>query len=424
MRLSTVLGIVLILLVSGCAPTVATSPTPSKGGPPSSAGGPPIKIVSLSSTTGSLSFAGSRSHQGATLAVEEVNRAGGVLGRPFELTVMDDKTDPQEGVKLFREAVANGIVASIGPFASAVAPAVSQTANELKTPVFLAGAWTRSFTEEFGHRYVFRIATNDRVFASATAEEVAKRPFTRYCTIGYDFAYGRDITANTMGALKKLKPEVSALQGCEFWPKLGDAEFTPYITAMMSQKPDAVLLGGLVAEGVTAFFKQANQFGLFKSVGAVHPSLGMPLNNWGLAKAEVIEGVVTGGGYPLPPVDTPANKLFYDQFRAKFNDFPMETAVESYYAVKTLAKAIQKAGAVDKEKIIDALEGMTVELLTGPTVTIRPFDHQSTQGWWMGELTWNDQLGHAAMKNARYVAADPYLPSQEEIQKLRTPAKK
>jgi len=190
----------------------------------------------------------------------------------------------------------------------------------------------------------------------------------------------------------------------------------------MSQKPDAVLFGGLVAEGVTAFMKQAGQFGLFKTAGAVHPSLGMPLNNWGLTKADVIEGTVAGGGYPYPIIDTPANKQFYDQYRSRFpNDYPMETTVESYYAVKTLAKAIQKAGSVDKEKIVDALEGITVDLLTGPTVTIRPFDHQSDQGWWMGELTWNDQLGHAALKNARYVKADTYLPSQQEIQRLRTP---
>lgn len=424
MRLFTVLSIILVFIVVGCSPAMTPSPKPPAGGSTPSAGGQPIKIVSLNSTTGSLAFSGARGHQGATFAVEEINKAGGVLGRPFDLTIMDDKTDAQEGVKLFREAVANGAIASIGPFASAVAPAVGQTALELKTPVLLPGAWTRFLTEESGHRYVFRIATNDRVFASATAEEVAKKAYTRFCTIGYDFAYGRDITANTMDALKKIKPAVSVLPGCEFWPKLGDTDFTPYITAIMSQKPDAVLFGGLVAQGVTALLKQGNQFGLFKTAGAVHPSLGMPLNNWALAKEDVIEGVITGGGYPLPPVDTPANKQFYDQFRARFNDYPMETSVESYYAVKTLAKAIQKAGTVDKEKIIDALEGITLDLFTGPTVTIRPFDHQSTQGWFMGELTWNDQLGHASMKNMRYVAADPYLPSQEEIQKLRTPAKK
>ncbi len=355
------------------------------------------------------------------MAVDEINKAGGVLGRPFALTIMDDKTDPQEGVKLFRAAVADGIVASIGPFASAVAPAVSQTALELKTPMFLPGAWSRFLTEEAGHRYSIRIATNDVVFANATAEEVSKQNYTRYCTIGFDFAYGRDITTNTMNALKKMKPGVSVLPGCEFWPKLGDTNLTSYITAMTSQKPDAVLFGGLVADGVTAFMKQSNQFGLFKTVAAIHPSLGMPLNNWALSKEDVFPGIITGAGYPYPPVNTPANKAFYDAFRARFNDFPMETSVESYYAVKTLAKAIQKAGTVDKEKIIDAVEGMTVELLTGPTVTIRPFDHQSTQGWWMGELTWDDQLGHAAMKNAHYVAGDPYLATQPEIQRLRTP---
>lgn len=406
----------LFLMLAACAPGVAPGPTPA-------AVGPPIKIASINSTTGVLAFSGYRGHHGATMAVEEINKAGGVLGRPLELTIMDDKTDPAEGVKLFREAVAAGAIASIGPFASAVAPAVSEAAKELKTPAFFPGAWSRFIIEEAGHRYTFRIATNDRVFAEATAEELAKKPFTRYCTIAWDFAYGRDITATTMAALKKKKPAVAVLPGCEFWVKFGDSEFTPYITAIMGKEPEVVMFGGLVAEGVRAFIKQANRFGLFAKAHAVHPSLGMPLNNWGMAKEDVIEGMLTGAGYPYPPVDTPVNKQFFDQFRSRFNDFPMETSVESYIAVKTLAKAIEKAGTVDKEKIIDALEGMTVELLTGPKVTIRPFDHQSTQGWWMGELTWNDQYGQPAMKKAHYVAGDPYLPSQEEIQRLRAAKK-
>ena len=387
--------------------------------PPASAADP-ILLGDVGSMSGPFAVAGVPGRQGTILAVEEINEQGGVLGRPLKLLLRDDKSSPEEGARAFRELVAEGALMVTGTAPSHVSAAINPLARELKVPFFTTLGYSRFLTEEAGHRYFFRLITNDRVFGHALADHLAKQPQTKYCTIANDFAYGRDITKVLMTRLKELKPAVEVLPGCEFWVPPGTTDFTPTITAILAKKPQAVMFGGVVAVSSPAFVKQAKSFGLFNTALGVHPSLGMSANNAGLTrKDDIPDNILTGADYPYPPIDNPANKAFYEAYRKRWNQYPFEESVNAYITVKLIVQAIRKAGKVDREAIIDALEGMSIDHPTLGNITIRPFDHQSNAGWWIGYLVWDDTLKKPAMKDIRYEPGDRYLPSKEDVEKLR-----
>jgi len=384
-----------------------------------------ILFGDVGSMSGPFAVAGVPGRQGTILAVEEINKQGGVLGRQLKLLLRDDKSSPEEGARAFRELVAEGALVVTGTAPSHVSAAINANARELKVAFFTTLGYSRFLTEEAGHRYFFRLITNDRILGHSLADHLAKQPPTKYCTIANDFAYGRDITNVLMTRLKELKPSVEVLPGCEFWVPPGTTDFTPTITAILAKKPEAVMFGGVVAVSGPAFVKQAKAFGLFKTAVGVHPSLGMSTNNAGLTrKDDVPDGILTGGDYPYPPIDNPANKAFYEAYRKRWNNQqPFETSMNAYMTIKLIVQAMKKAGKADKEAVINALEGMSIEHPTLGTITIRPWDHQSNAGWWIGHLVWDDTLKKPAMKDMRYERGDRFLPSKEEVEKLRTKKK-
>jgi len=380
----------------------------------------PILIGDISNMSGPLAIAGVPGRQGAILAVEEINKAGGVLGRPLELVTRDDKSQPEEAGKLFREVAAQGVLVAMGATGSATSAAINGLARELKLPFFTVLGYSRFLTEEAGHRYFFRLITNDRVFGHGFAESLSKQAPNKYCTIGNDFAYGRDITKVLMTRLKELKPAVEVVSGCEFWVPLGTTDFTPLITAILARRPDAVMFGGLVTASAPAFVKQSKAFGLFKAAVGVHPSIGMAANNAGLtSKDDIPEGVYTGTDYLYPPLDTPASKAFHENYKKRWNQLPFEESLNAHTTIRFIAKAIAKAGKADREAMIDAAEGLSIDHPVMGEITVRGFDHQSNAGWWMGYLTWDETHKRAGMRDARLHKGDSYLPSKEEIEKLR-----
>jgi len=309
----------------------------------------------------------------------------------------------------------------MGTSGSATSAAMNSLAREHKLPFFTVLGYSRFLTEEAGHRYFFRLITNDRVLGEIVAEAMAKRPQTKYCTIAIDFAFGRDITQVVMNRLKARNPAIEVIPGCELWVPPGTTDFTPTLTAILARKPQVVMFGGLVAASAPAFVKQAKAFGLFQNAVGLHPSLGMPVNNSGLtSKDDVPEGIFTGGYYVYPPVPRAASRAFYDAYRKRWNHLPTEQAANAHTTLRFIVKALQKAGKADREAFVDAAEGLSIDHPILGEITLRPFDHQSTAGWWVGQLTWDETHKRPGLRDARLVKGDPYLPGKEEIEKLRS----
>lgn len=380
-----------------------------------------LKIGVISAKSGVFAIFGTSGEKGAILAAEEINAKGGILGRKIDLMLADDKSKPEEASREFREMVAGGATVVLGVIGTGETQAVSTLARENKVPFFTGLGYGRFLTEEAGHRYFFRLISNSRAYYGPMVDRLVKDGYTRYCTINNDFAFSRDLDKSVMGDLKKSNPKVEVIDGCEFWVPLTTTDFSTYITAIMAKRPQIVMFGGVVGPSGRAFIAQASQFGLFKNIVGAHPALGWPANNAGLRERDIPpHTILTGSDYPYPPVNTEESLHFADAYTKRWKEDPMSEGAHGYATIYFIKKAFEKAGKVDREAFIDAAEGLSFVHPSMGTLTLRPFDHQSNAGVWVGYLNWSKKYNRAGMEDITYVPGDKYLPSKEEIEKLRS----
>jgi branched-chain amino acid transport system substrate-binding protein len=220
--------------------------------PLAAAAAEPIKIGFPIPLSGPTAVYGEPILKGAQMAVAEVNKKGGVLGRKLEILARDSKANADEAVRLARELIIkDNVDFLVGTLTSAEAPAVSTVAKENKI-VFIAP--TAKLTELTQppqlHPYIFRVSSNTAVEGEAGASLMAKwKDVKTVATIAPDYAYGRDSAAAFVAALKKLRPDIQIVD--QEWPKFGEPDFTAFITAQMGKKPDAIYCSEFAGDFVT-----------------------------------------------------------------------------------------------------------------------------------------------------------------------------
>jgi branched-chain amino acid transport system substrate-binding protein len=351
--------------------------------------------------------------KGAELAIADINAKGGVLGRKLELLPRDSKASPDEAVRLARELIVkNNVDFLSGTLTSAEAPAVSTIAKENKV-VFVApvAKTTKLTAPENLHPYIFRVASNTTIEGRTAAALMAKwTDVKKVATIAPDYAYGRDAVAAFTAYLKKLRPDIEIVD--QQWPKLGEADFTAFVTAQMGKKPDAVFCDVFGGDFVS-LAKQAGPLGYFKAI-----------NNRLIDGGEVgtiDEAQALGADYPFgitsdsyDPVlwgegETPEHKAFIDNLKKAMNsEYGSGWAIMGYIGVEAIAEAVKKAGSTDSDKVSQALLGLTFDTPVGKR-TINPQNHETDAGEFWSEMVKDPKAPFAVMKQAEYIDPAPYL---------------
>ncbi|MBI4736840.1 MAG: ABC transporter substrate-binding protein, partial [candidate division NC10 bacterium] len=268
-----------------------------------------------------------------------------------------------------------------------------------------------------GHRHIFRVRPNTHSQGRMLAERAAKLPYKWWAVIGPNYEYGRRAWETFWARLKELKPDVQ-LAG-EHWPTLGKIEPSGYVTALLSQQPQAIYVS-LFGSDWIAFAREAGKRGLFQKAFFVGILLGEPEYMEPL-KLEAPEGMLVTG-YPWYDIQRPAHKEFVAKFQKKADRTPVVGSLVGYLTFLSIFEAIRKAGSTETEKMIAALEGLKVETPIGP-ISFRPFDHQSTMGAWVGTTKLDSRRGGGVMVNWEYVPGEKVLPSEAEVRKMREAAK-
>ncbi len=164
-----------------------------------------------------------------------------MLGRKIEVLTRDSKFKVDVGLSSAKELILReNVDIMMGTSNSAVALAISNLCKKEKVPFFVTFSKSAKITGVKGHRYVFSVAENTAIAGKAGAEGLAKLPYIKYWIAGDDYEYGHAIADGVWNNLKKLKPKVKLL-GHSWW-KVGEPDFTPYITAILSAKPDVVII--------------------------------------------------------------------------------------------------------------------------------------------------------------------------------------
>ncbi len=374
----------------------------------------PIRIGEINSYTGIAAGFTLPYRQAVEMAVDEVNAAGGLLGRRVEVLFRDDKGNPAEAVKHAQELVFGEKVALLaGTFLSNVGLAVSDFARQNKVLFVAAEPLTEAMTWSQGHRYTFRVRPNTHSQGQMLAERAARLPYQRWAVIGPNYEYGRRAWETFWARLKELKPDVQLVG--EHWPTLGKIEPSGYVTALLSQQPQAVYVS-LFGSDWIAFAREAGKRGLFQKAFFVGILLGEP-EYMDPLKLEAPEGMLVTG-YPWYDIQAPAHKQFVARFEKRADRTPVAGSLVGYLTFLSIFEAIRKAGTTDTERLVATLEGLKVETPIGP-ISYRPFDHQSSMGAWVGTTKLDRSRGVGIMVNWEYIPGEKVLPSEAEVRKMR-----
>jgi len=350
--------------------------------------------------------------KGMELALEEINRAGGVNGRKLELVSRDDGGTPGDAVRVAEELISREKVALLtGTFASNVGLAVSNLAAQRKIVFIAAEPLTDKIVWENGNRYTFRLRASTYMQTAMLIPEAVKLKKRRWAIVYPNYEYGQSATASFKKLLSKAQPGVQFV--AEQAPPLGKIDAGAVVQALIDAKPDAIF-SSLFAADLQKFVREGNLRGLFKTT-VVFNLLGGEPEYLDPLKEETPEGWwVTG--YPWSEIRTPAHQKFLDAYRKKWNDYPRLGSVVGYAAIYSAANAIRKAGGTDTEKLVAALKGLEMDTPFGPIV-YRAHDHQSTMGAYVGQLS--ARSGKGTMVNWRFADGANFLQPFEEVRALR-----
>ena len=368
----------------------------------------PIRIGWPMPLSGPASVYGVPITKGAEMAVADINAAGGVLGRKLELLARDSKANADEAVRLARELILkNNVDFLSGTLTSAEAPAVSTIAKENKIVFVAPTAKTVQLTAPANlHPYIFRIASNTDIEGHAGAAIMAKwQDVKKVATIAPDYAYGRDAIAAYVERLKKLRPDIEIVD--QQWPKLGQSDFTPFVTAQMSKQPDAIYCDVYGGDFVT-LAKQAAPLGYFKAVknrvadggevgtpdAAVALGADYPYGIW----SDSYDPVIWAG-------EPPEHKQFVEHIKSAMKtEYASGWAIMGYTAIQAIVEGVKKAGSADSEKVSKALLGLTFDTPVGKR-RINPATHETDAGEFWGQMVNDGQHPYAVIKNPTYIDA-------------------
>jgi len=371
----------------------------------------PIKIGELNSYKVFSAFLDPYK-KGMELAVEEVNAAGGVLGRKIEIVSRDDNGNPADAVRAGEELLTREKVAFlIGTFPSNVGLAVADFAKQKKTLFIAAEPLTDKIVWDAGNAYTFRLRTSTYMQTAMLIPDAAKLKKKRWAIVYPNYEYGQSATAAFKKLLKEKQPDVEFV--AEQAPPLGKIDAGAVAQALVDAKPDAIF-SSLFGADLAKFVREGTQRGLFKGVEVFDLLGGEPEYLDPLKDEAPVGWYVTG--YPWYDIKTAEHKKFLDAYQAKFKDYPRLGSVVGYSTVMSAAAAIKKAGALDQEKLVAAMAGLQVGTPFG-TVTYRALDHQSTMGAYVGRIGLKD--GKGIMTDWHFVDGKDALPSDADVKKMR-----
>ena len=347
----------------------------------------PYKVGHMTFFTGFGAVFGEQSYKGHLLAAEEINAAGGLLGkRKIETIKADEAAGTDANVKEFRRMkLSEQIDMFSGITSSANTPAIGPVAEELKVlTLFTDGCTDFLFDKAIPNpKYVFRVTniqSADGVMA-AVATALSWPEVRRIAHIHPDYAYGRNAYDHFNVAIKKLLPGVQIVS--EAWSKLPTADFTPHITKTIGAKPD-LLFSALWGSDYLAFYKQALRYDLFKQMKFT-ATIAFGVSPHSIPKDHpegIIAGVHANYYFTYPTGNRwPENTSFVKKFHDRWNEYPNTMAEVAYTGMHMVRIAVEMAnrlvgGWPDYEAIIAMLEGLFMPSPAG-YIYIRPDNHQA-----------------------------------------------
>lgn len=370
---------------------------------------PPIKIGDIMSYTGWPANA-NLYRNGWKLAVDEINKAGGVLGRPLEIVSRDDRGNPSDVDLVVKDLVNDtDISAIIGGLASHVVLAMSQECLKQKIACVVPYGSSDRLLWETGHPYIFRVFPSTTVIGRMMFEQIKNSPKKRWAIVASQYETGHSLVDVFRKEIKQFRPDIEIVS--EQWVPLKKIQAGSVINALKASKPEGIFLC-VVPPDVQSFLREGERRSAFDGLEVVSYVLGR--QDFGESYDSLPvgwKGISYDAGHHLDDL-TPQHKAFVNAYHRTYNEYPDDASVRGYVAVKAVEAAIIKAGSTDREAVDKALIGLTFETPFGE-VNFRPLDNQGSLGVWFGEAE-KDDHGKTYMKDLLYLSGEPYWPRPDD----------
>jgi len=321
----------------------------SQSGSPGAAGvADTIKIGEFASLTGKEAAFGQSSHKGTLLAIEELNAAGGVLGKRIDFIYEDNRSSPGESATIAKKLITRDrVVALLGEVASGRSLEAAPIAQSSQVPMISPSSTNPKVTETGD--YIFRVCFTDPFQGQLLSG------FARQTLKAQKIAIFADVSAPySMGLAQYFREPFVAGGGqvvAEQKYTGGDKDFKAQLTAIKAQNPDAIMVPGYYTD-VGLIVAQARQLGIKV------PMFGG--DGWEAPELIQIAGTALEDTYYSthfsPENSDPVVQKFVAAYKAKFNgETPDAMAALGYDSAMVLADAIRRAGTTDGPKLRDAI---------------------------------------------------------------------
>ena len=353
--------------------------------------------------------------KGWEMAIEEINAAGGVLGKKLEVVSRDDGANPGDAVRAAEELVTReGVVALAGTFLSNVGLAVTNFAGQKKVFFLAAEPLTDKVTWADGNKYTFRLRSSTYMQVAMLMPGALAAKKKKWALVYPNFEYGQSAAENFKMLMKQSQPDVEFVT--EQAPPLGKIDAGAVAQAIDDAKPDAIFNVEFAAD-LAKFVREGNTRGTFNDRFVVSLLTGEPEYQDPLKDESPQGWLVTG--YPWNKIHSKEHDAFLQAYQKKYNDYPRLGSIVGYVTMKSLAAGIAKAGSTDTKKLVEAFEGLKLDSPFGP-LQYRAIDHQATMGAFVGKTAVEN--GKGTMVDFQYVDGGAVLPPDDVVKKLRPEA--
>lgn len=339
---------------------------------PSVALADPIVIGFSAPDTGPAATAALWQRWGVDIALDEINKSGGLLGQKVQILEEDNHCNPSEAVNVANKLVEAKVAAIIGSHCSSATLAAMPVINDAKIPMVEGVATSPKITELSGvggNKWMFRINPSDQDMMVGLGRYLKEHTsFRKVAVVAEDSDFGRGgVTAFADVA----KGDGISILSTDYYPQ-NQPDFTSILTRVQQLHPDAVALFQLGGDQIN-FLRNAMQMGLtLPYTGRVE----LGGKNMQIITAGGMEGSVSAWPYSTL-IDAPINKQFIAETEAKYHSVPYLQTWAGYDSLRLIAQAIKEAGSAEPAKIRDALQHITFVNAMGRTVK---FDDHNQAG--------------------------------------------
>jgi len=328
-----------------------------------------IRIGHLTPRTGFLGPLGEFAVQAAQLAAEQVNAAGGIMGRPLEL-IIEDSVNPQTGsAKAERLVQRERVTCIVGEISSATALAIAQVVQREKALFVNTGANSDALRGSDCQRFMFHIEGQNSMYVKTVGRSLLRDGMVRgkkWHALTADYAFGHDL----LRVATRFAQENGAQIAASDLVPTDLTDFSPLLLKIRQSRPDVVICN-LAGNQITNFLKQYAEYGLRFPVAGFGFDTALA---WGAGKGNF------GGIWPVVwhhLVDTPSSKKFVADFSKRWNRPPENQAWGDYCAIKIIAQSMNEIRSTEGIKLVEHFEkGAKFDILKPRQGYFRQRDHQ------------------------------------------------